>query len=110
MLALPMDSLQPQAPEHHVFPPLRELYSMPYHSCQCIRNYLNMMMLLPPGMEESVKTQGWIVHVQTVPVGENRTQLTVLARAASVPTYLAVGLSVSSCLTCMRVLQPCKVF
>ena len=82
---------------------------MPYHSCQCIRNYLNMM-LLPPGMGESVKKQGETVHVQTIPVGENRTQLTVLARAASVPTYLAVGRPLSSCLTCTCVLQLCKVF
>ena len=57
-----------------------------------------------------MKKQGWTVHVQIIPVGENRTQLTVLARFASDPTCLAVGLSVSSCLTCTRVLQLCKVF
>ena len=50
------------------------------------------------------------MHVQTIPVGENRTQLTVLARVASVPTYLAVGRSLSSCMTCTCVLQLCKVF
>ena len=57
-----------------------------------------------------MKKQGRTVHVQIIPVGENRTQLTVLARFASVPTCLAVGLSVSSCLTCTRVWQLYKVF
>ncbi len=51
----------------------------------------------------------WYKHQLLIssPVGEKRTQLTVLEWLAKVPTWLTVGLSVLSCLTCRDMQHAC---